>query len=163
MQGLGKANINVSEIYRINDVYKILVYLVIIGLVGYFTYVLSDEHSNNWLIIGGLVEFLFLMRLRAYAGGYVVNFDEGVFTFPGGGIIPNSFWGLFNPGFVFQYFARFTIPYDQIRQISAGRNIIFNYNDMRYYSHWIKLTAHLVRLNYHLEVKVSATSCIQLS
>jgi hypothetical protein len=63
-----------------------------------------------------------MFRFGANFNGVVVDLDQGIVSYPGGGVIRNNFSDLFRMRFLFQTCYRFVTELDQIRMIEP-RNV----------------------------------------
>ena len=85
--------------------------------------------NSKYILVGAFVTYLviplivfiyLLLRIKVVAGGYIFDFDKGEMSFPGGNISANSMWDYFKPWFSLQRMMRFTIRYEEIRNMRKG-------------------------------------------
>jgi hypothetical protein len=65
--------------------------------------------------------------LRANWNGVVVDFNQGILGYPGGGVVRNKFSDLFRLRYIFQTCYRFHTRFDEIRMITP-RNVTAKVN-----------------------------------
>jgi len=85
----------------------------------------SESRGNGiWIILGfNLTAIAILLRLKALWNGIKIDFAESIVEIPGGNISPNDFIDFFKPSFLFQYFIRFKIELQDIRQLSESTKV----------------------------------------
>ena len=115
--------------YRVVDVTGVFNIILLMAIIffGYrYGYPYAKETIPNWVPKSDpydyviLVEAIIFIRLIVYMPGYLFDFKKKIIHFPGGGISPNSIFDIFKPWFLLQYFRRFSVEYEEIREIQAG-------------------------------------------
>lgn len=73
--------------------------------------------SAAFAVFFNVLFLVILFRLKALWGGVKVDMDNATLEFPGGGVSANDFIDYFKPTFLLQYFMRYTIKIDEIREL----------------------------------------------
>ena len=76
-----------------------------------------------------------LVWLIANWKGVVVDLQNGILSFPGGGVILKHMTDIFKPRYMFQRYLRFELPLKQIRMVEPQQRAPIDPKD-RYYEDW---------------------------
>lgn len=132
-------------IYRVRDPKRLLMIVLSLIPLGWISYESTigyidhiAEFPNDYLLktidlFGGYtfevyatvmsLTAILLLRLRAIWSGVKLDLDDRMIHIPGGHVSANDFIDFFKPSFLLQYFLRFHIDMDQIRQIGEKTKI----------------------------------------
>lgn len=85
-----------------------------------------DPGTAGLLVICGcaalLLFVLSVIKFRVISKGYIIDVENNVFEFPGGGIAADSWLSYFTPSYLLQGYKRHRIPLSAIREIQAYRD-----------------------------------------
>ena len=125
---------------------------IVVTIMGCFGFVIArsafQTHSLSTMQIFPVSTLLFILMLgileiKASMGGYVFDFDKREMTFPGGAISANNLSEYFKWWFFLQGMMRFTIRYEDIRNINRGTSIFYDsQGDVSSYTHWIRINGN---------------------
>lgn len=73
--------------------------------------------SAAFAVFFNILFVIIFFRLKALWGGVKVDLDNSTLEFPGGSMSANDFIDYFKPSFLFQYFMRYTININDIREL----------------------------------------------
>ena len=115
------------------------VFLLLLGTIGllamgccifFYTlfHVFTGKAEPSALVVGGFYACICIglspvlyKIFRVNAKGYVIDTENDIFEFPGGGIVADSFLSYFNTEYLLQWFSRHQIRLSEIRGIQAYR------------------------------------------
>lgn len=132
---MSKINRNnlVSGIYKIVDtpyLVRLFFWGFIFGTIAlYLLYSSLSAHldftfKNYWLfLIFAVLTLMFCGYFRTNYSGYVVNIENAILSYPGGGIQATSFFSIFSPFYLTQSFRRYELSIMDIRQIKRDDKI----------------------------------------
>lgn len=83
-------------------------------------------------LLSVIVMPLLVLRLRSIWDGVVIDMDEGIISFPGGGLEANDLFDYLKPKFLLQIFQRITIDISSLQQIS--KNIDYKLTLSKFFS-----------------------------
>ena len=125
---------------------------IIVTIIGVFGFVIArSAFQTNSLLTMQIFPFstllfvllLGILEINASMGGYVFDFDTREMTFPGGAISANSLSEYFKWWFFLQGMMRFTIRYEDIRNINRGTTTFYDsHGDVSTYAHWIRINGN---------------------
>lgn len=111
--------VQIKEVGRLVRQSLLLVVLMVLAYWGFREFY---QETPSGLIILALIVVLpwtisKLFWLRANWRGVVVDFQKGILSFPGGGIILKHMTDIFKPSYIFQRYLKFDVPLSQIRMV----------------------------------------------
>jgi hypothetical protein len=112
-------NVNSCTIVDAPKVIERLVVTVILFLFGIFLYV-AGYHTGSYITIA--LSFLGFVEFSVNAKGYIIDVENDIFKFPGGGIEAESWISYFTPKYLLQGLMRHNVALSAIRHINAEQN-----------------------------------------
>ena len=126
--------------------------VILVTMIAVFGFLIArsafQTNSLSTMQIFPLSTLLFILMLgileiKASMGGYVFDFDKREMTFPGGAISANNLSEYFKWWFFLQGMMRFTIGYEDIRNINRGTTTFYDsQGDVSSYTHWIRINGN---------------------